>query len=535
MKQTALFLCAALLALVSCNKELIDTPADNGSVAEITFNLTAKHPDGDATKAVKTGWETGDVIFVFFREIAAPRFLKMTYDGSGWTNTQMNGTAEEPLGLSNGATVNMRAVYLPFGNNLTVSAEGGSFKFSEKQETYYLTAELSGTVTDGQVQGCFDMRIPAGYVQFSFPFSLTEEITVTNSAAGVIVNMHGEELTFYVELREPRLTPQGIASIAANGDITHTPAIHGAPLRGYYYDKTGEASCLLLSGILSSDARNVPTDYYFTCYYTLSQHTRFRELYYRKGYAAKTLYRSETEGRAVLLPAPDSWTQITDYLPVDLGCDINIPNSEEKRRIYWSSRNLGASSDFPVHDTDEARMATWGDYYAWGATAPYYETGTAYNPMPTWKTGITGYNWDSYTTHNMYDLSDTLASEDDAASANLGGHWRIPTYYGEWEALADDTRFDWKWDETNIGMIVTSKVSGFEGRSIFLPAAGFREGVELINDGKGGVYWSSVLCSTSSDRTYPLCFFLDTLIPINQESNDPFVRCSGLSVRPVTN
>jgi hypothetical protein len=32
------------------------------------------------TRAIKTTWEEGDAIFVFFNNVAAPKFLKMTYE-----------------------------------------------------------------------------------------------------------------------------------------------------------------------------------------------------------------------------------------------------------------------------------------------------------------------------------------------------------------------------------------------------------------------------------------------------------------------
>ena len=57
MKKTFVLMLAALTALVSCHKEIIDTPADNTPAAPITFQLTASHPEGEGTKAVKSAWE----------------------------------------------------------------------------------------------------------------------------------------------------------------------------------------------------------------------------------------------------------------------------------------------------------------------------------------------------------------------------------------------------------------------------------------------------------------------------------------------
>ena len=151
----------AFLALTACNQDLISTDPDEGTKPAITFNLSATHPDDVATKAVKTGWETGDVVFVFFSTAAAPQYLEMKWNGTEWVNTEKNG-----LSLADGATGTMRAIFLPFGSNATVSSAGGSFIFSETYYSYYLTATLEYSVTGGHVSGTFEMQIPSDYVQF---------------------------------------------------------------------------------------------------------------------------------------------------------------------------------------------------------------------------------------------------------------------------------------------------------------------------------------------------------------------------------
>ena len=133
MKKSWIMLAAIALTLVSCTTEIADVvPEENAAPQKsIVFNLTANHPDGAATKAVKTAWEDGDVIYVFFDKVAAPRYLKMSYVGTQWTYTQMNGAEEASFDLTEGSTGTMRAVCLPFGNALTVRNDGTSFTFSD--------------------------------------------------------------------------------------------------------------------------------------------------------------------------------------------------------------------------------------------------------------------------------------------------------------------------------------------------------------------------------------------------------------------
>lgn len=230
MKSSGKFLialCIALATLASCGEESL-TPENGITESQpITFNLTAGHPY--ATKAVKTGWESGDAIFVFFSG-ATPNgtnvpYLKMTFNGTQWTSTEMNGAAASPgsLGLENGTSGSMRAVFLPFGSNLTVLAgENNSFKFSETQYTYYLTAAQPYEVKNNTVSGSFEMRLPVDrdgngyYVQF---FIVDESATSGAYTLGC-----------------DAVIPTGVASIDADGTVNEAEADYKeVDMPGYPY------------------------------------------------------------------------------------------------------------------------------------------------------------------------------------------------------------------------------------------------------------------------------------------------------------
>ena len=483
MKKTLLIMCDTVVALMSCTKE--PAPADPGEreAVQVKFNLSATHPDGSTPKAVKTGWETGDVVFVFFSTQAAPRYLEMKWDGTAWVSEGKNS-----LALAEGEFGQMTAVYLPFGNDAKVTADGENFKFSETYETYYLTGRRNFCVIDGEISGNFDMQIPDGYVQF-------------------FLDDTGATPETEVELREPNLTPQGIALIAPNGTITHTDAVHGAPLKGYVYDKENEKGTeskgWLFSGILATEAQNTSTDYLFTLV-----SDGWTGDYYYKAFPGKTFYTGTASGRALKLPTLSGWTAITDYKPIDLGCEISLGGGEY-RRVYWASRNLGATADTSAGNSDAELQATWGDYYAWGETAPYYTAG-AYSTSPTWASEkTTGYTWDSYRWGNYsalekYNETDglaTLEAGDDASTAIIPpvGRWHMPTET-EWNALCNTTLYSRNWSSTQKGYTVTRKEGSgcCVGNSIFLPAAGERANTNLTTD---GYYWSSSLRTSGSPRT----------------------------------
>ena len=126
--------------------------------------------------------------------------------------------------------------------------------------------------------------------------------------------------------------------------------------------------------------------------------------------------------------------------------------------VKWATCNVGASSP-----------SDYGNYYAWGETRTKSE-----------------YTGDNSTTFfiKMGDISGD--SRYDAARANWGGTWRLPTRM-EIQELID--KCTWTW--TSQGGRNGYRVTGPNGSSIFLPAAGFRGG-SLLNDAGGyGCYWSS--------------------------------------------
>ena len=172
--------------------------------------------------------------------------------------------------------------------------------------------------------------------------------------------------------------------------------------------------------------------------------------------------------------------------PIDLGLSVK-----------WADGNLGAT----LPDAG-------GDYFAWGEVETYY---SSLNPLK-WKTGKkNGYTTDSYkwfgssstavlkynafpdyppyAPSSVHDDKIVLDPEDDAARVILGGNWRMPTHEEMSELV---TSCDWKWTVTSLTGGYT--VTGPNGNSIFLPAAGTFNGKDLWLAGNKGAYWTTALC-----------------------------------------
>ena len=190
--------------------------------------------------------------------------------------------------------------------------------------------------------------------------------------------------------------------------------------------------------------------------------------------------------------------------------DLGLPSG-----TLWAACNVGANAP-----------EEYGDYFAWGETEP--QANNAYN-LSSYKYANGNYqkltkycNNASYGDNGFTDNLTCLLPEDDAATADLGGMWRMPTE-GEWQELRNNTTSTWTTQNGVNGYLLTAS----NGNSIFLPAAGWRRDGGLYSAGSYGYYWSSSLHVDFPDRAWYL-FFSSGYYYMNGD-----VRSNGFSVRPV--
>jgi len=181
--------------------------------------------------------------------------------------------------------------------------------------------------------------------------------------------------------------------------------------------------------------------------------------------------------------------------------------------VKWASYNVGANSP-----------EEYGGYFAWGETkikSNYAES-----------TSLTyGLSESELKSLGIIGSDGNLTAAYDAATVNWGSAWRMPTL-DEVKELLD--KCSWQW--TTVNGIYGQKVTGPNGNSIFLPAAGRRNGTEVgCYRGSSGYYWSGTQDESYSVSAYVLYFYRDNLIHIDGlEGNDFYYRNRGFSVRPVT-
>ena len=170
--------------------------------------------------------------------------------------------------------------------------------------------------------------------------------------------------------------------------------------------------------------------------------------------------------------------------------DLGLPSG-----LKWATCNVGATTP-----------EDYGNCYAWGET-----------------TTKASYDHSNSVTY-LQQISDISGNATyDAARANWGSTWRMPTK-AEMEELKNICTWTW----TTKNGVNGYEVTGSNGNSIFLPAAGYCNGSSRYRVGEYGYYWSSTPLGSNTNYAYGLVF------GSGDHDVDWFSRIYGYTVRPVS-
>lgn len=190
--------------------------------------------------------------------------------------------------------------------------------------------------------------------------------------------------------------------------------------------------------------------------------------------------------------------------------DLGLPSG-----TLWATCNVGADSPEEL-----------GDYFSWGETLPKevydwksYQYGNAFDDRFEMTKYCTLSDWGL---DGFVDSLSVLELGDDAARANWGDCWRMPTKE-ELEELYQQTTWTWTEHDGVKGRLMT----GPNGNSIFFPASGFYLNNEVICLGLG-IYWSNTLHTGCPERGWSLHFDFE-----NCHVCGTYERCRGQVVRAV--
>ena len=192
--------------------------------------------------------------------------------------------------------------------------------------------------------------------------------------------------------------------------------------------------------------------------------------------------------------------------------DLGLPNG-----TLWATMNVGAS-----------KPSDYGLYFQWGDTHGYTKEQVGKDKQFNWA----NYKWnpsgdgETFTKYNETDKKTVLDLENDAANANMGGDWHMPTPT-QIQELIDNTTSEWTTLDGVRGRLFTSKND--PSKSIFIPASGHAWNGSVINKWKAYYVWSSML--SSGDVRGGQWLYSDSLTTYLKEGSSN--RLNGFTVRGV--
>lgn len=177
---------------------------------------------------------------------------------------------------------------------------------------------------------------------------------------------------------------------------------------------------------------------------------------------AKSGIKTALNRNGISVPNAATLDSYPDYI------DSNGHAYVEIGGVKWATMNIGASS-----------VTDYGLYFQWGDTTGYnaLQVGTSETSFAKpfqwadYKFG-NGSNQGYPTKYNTSDTKQTLDHCDDAARANWGGSWRIPTEE-DFRQLMIATSWEWTNDYNGsgvTGVIFTDRTDS--SKVLFFPAAG---------------------------------------------------------------
>lgn len=479
---------AAIVSFASCSSEDNNTTIENESAVKVmTFTATQEGDEQSTRAAISTSdskvinWEEGDQISIFDGTTNNQFTLK---DGKGTPNATFTGEA-----LESGSYT---AVY-PYQANASLSGD----------DVTNVTIPATQTATDNSFDKnaalmmaksdntTLEFKNAVGYVKVTPKFACSKIVLQAAGASEYLAGMC--TLSYGEGMPSIAFTSEQSTSITLLGDITANTA--------YYIAIPAVTLSTGWSISFTDNTGNVYT------------RTGSNNITFKRNTIINLGEFSRTDNNLKLTLTQNG--KVSADKQVDMGV-FNIGG--KNYRLIFAKSNL-TTTGLAANESDR------GDYFAWGATKPWY---TSYSGDRIDKTELIpgksfGYNKvdapfynDATTSFTKYtNAGNTLEAADDAANKILGGDWQIPTQ-AIWQALVNNSTKGW-----NSGYKFTNN-----GQTLFLPAASYVKGTYFQGVGSEGYYWSG----TAYSNYNAYCLYFKSGEVNAQKNHD---RGYGCPVRPV--
>ena len=248
---------------------------------------------------------------------------------------------------------------------------------------------------------------------------------------------------------------------------------------------------------------------------------------YLKQFSTHSEYEQYINGSGAILPNVSICTTENDvhYNPYVDPCKSEKVETTyewvEIGGVKWATKNVGAKT-----------ITDYGQYFSWGGVNGFTAdqvSGSCHSKRFTWADyELANGSSSDITKYTSNDGKTVLESVDDAATANMGSGWRMPTT-AEFQALGNAVNSAWTADYQGsgvAGLICTDKTDS--SKVLFFPAAGICSNGSVYYVGSSGYYWSSSVFSSDVQLAYLLNFGSSGVL---WQGNTR--RCNGFAVRGV--
>jgi hypothetical protein len=542
---------SAVLALAACSKgelaEIEEQKQDNAASNPVTFNITV---DDMGTKALKTEWADGDVIYIKFNGIDT-KFMTITYNGSTWV-AQAYDNASTPQtttfevsdfsGISDDDK-KLGAIHYPVAVNASLDGEGNlNFSKNAKNPSVYCLSQKAVTyMFDGtNVNITLSLEKPQNMVLFHIngigANASDYTLQVTNSASSTCTKAPGSNRitsATYIET---------VGSSLALGD----------PIPGFADTDGVIFSVWINKSHLGSD-----------------KNWTFKVIGPNNEYS-KTITTTLTAGKQYSLPELTSKKWKKKYNPVTINSSGDKVSFAPGNLQYQATTNTWrfAPNQWDAIGNDNQNVAEdysgWIDMFAWG-TSGYNHGATCYQPWNHSSSKPGDYYAYGVKGNSLSD-GDGRADWGYNAISNFGNvendGWRTLSMT-EWLYICNTRSDDWRYTMAEIntdGTAIKGVIlfpDGFDGTAptgvtfgkkntntnwttkcttsgwkaletagcAFLPVTGYRVGTSVSYAESRGFYWAS---NTSDNDAYQFKFSTDYGV-----TSGLYYRYAGLAVRLV--